>query len=702
VRPTDDQLRRFLAGRLPDAEAELVGRWVESDPSAASVLARLESADSLADALAEPSTRVAHRTPGLPPDHAAVAELPAGYRLLGELGRGGMGVVYRAVDEEIDREVAVKVLAAHLPRRSGIEARFRDEARITAQLQHPGIPPVYRVGGLPDGRPFLAMKLIKGDTLADLLRHAPAGVNRLGVFEAICQAVGYAHAHGVIHRDLKPANVMVGAFGEVQVMDWGLAKVLVSRECERPEPADPARPTEIKSLRDSDTRAGSVMGTPAFMAPEQAIGASDRLDRRTDVFGLGGVLCVLLTGHPPYSGSDTEAVRQLAARAMLDDCFARLDGCGAEPDLLALCKKCLSAEPENRPADGQAVATDVAALRAAADERARRAEIDREKAVVESREQRKRQRVLLWAAGAVAAVLLLGAAVSLWQMFRAMGAEGLATANEAAAERNAERARTERDAKDKALGETTVALNAKTVALAAEQESYTILRSGLDAMTADIVGESLAAQKTVSEAQKKFLASVLPLYQKLADKGGEDERSRLGVAEAATRVGMIEYRLGRSTEAIAALRQAREGFAALAAIHPDPGFRVNVASCHGNLAILFDRLGRRADAEAENRKSLDLYLSVVTEFPDAPCSGHNWPSPTRASVRCWRRTGIRPPRKRSTGVAWPFWIGWRPTSPARPPAVRSGACSTSTWAPPSSRRASWRPLRNSTAWAWVC
>src|SRR5262245_63094348 len=133
--------------------------------------------------------------------------------------------------------------------------RFADEARITAQLQHPAIPPVHEVGTLPDGRPFLAMKLIKGQTLDALLASRPEpSVERgrfVAVFEQLCQAVAYAHAHGVIHRDLKPSNVMVGAFGEVQVMDWGLAKVLGARPEERIDPEQKVT-TVVHSLRESD------------------------------------------------------------------------------------------------------------------------------------------------------------------------------------------------------------------------------------------------------------------------------------------------------------------------------------------------------------------------------------------------------------------------------------------------------------------
>jgi serine/threonine protein kinase len=205
------------------------------------------------------------------------------YILLEEIARGGMGVIYQATDTALRREVAVKLLQERFSPNSGVARRFADEAHITAQLQHPGIPPVHDVGTLPDGRPFLAMKLIKGQTLEALLQ-ARLGVTAerarfVAAFEQVCQAIAYAHAHDVIHRDLKPANVMVGAFGEVQVMDWGLAKVLGAQPDDTTDAATTTAGARVVSQRDSDgllTEAGSVLGTPAYMPPEQAVGRSVR------------------------------------------------------------------------------------------------------------------------------------------------------------------------------------------------------------------------------------------------------------------------------------------------------------------------------------------------------------------------------------------------------------------------------------------
>jgi tetratricopeptide (TPR) repeat protein len=360
---------------------------------------------------------------------------PTGFELLDIVGRGGMGVVHRALDFSLGREVAVKVLQDHFPANSEVAARFVEEARITGQLQHPGIPPVYQVGKFPDGRPFLAMKLVRGRTLEARLADGPFP-DPLPVFEAVAQAVGFAHSQGVIHRDLKPANVMVGTFGEVQVMDWGLAKVLG----ERPRVSGPSSDTRLAATRSGAlpdpalTEVGSAIGTPAYMPPEQANGHLDRVDRRSDVFGLGAVLCALLTGKPPFDGASAVSVRENAMRGNAGPALDRLDACGAPADVVALCKRCLALDPAERPADGDEVAKAVARIRAAADDRAKRAEQDKLAAEIRAAEQEKRRRVIRRAELAGALVLAIGAVGTSIGLLRANAARHDADAKRTEAE----------------------------------------------------------------------------------------------------------------------------------------------------------------------------------------------------------------------------------------------------------------------------
>jgi serine/threonine protein kinase len=225
------------------------------------------------------------------------------YRVIEELGRGGMGAVYLADDTVLGRKVALKVVATGVSDPAAAERMLR-EARIIARLEHPGIVPVHDAGALPDGRVFYAMKRVDGSRL-DALAPGMSLAERLRVFQRVCDAVAFAHAHGVVHRDLKPENVMLGAFGEVLVMDWGIARLL---EAAADDPS--ARPPGARG-----TAAGAVMGTPSYMAPEQAAGAA-AVGPAADVWALGGILHYLLTLHAPFEGESAEArVREGGAAA---------------------------------------------------------------------------------------------------------------------------------------------------------------------------------------------------------------------------------------------------------------------------------------------------------------------------------------------------------------------------------------------------
>ena len=378
-----------------------------SSPAATSepgALARL--AETLADVprvhlrddepFGDPGPVVRPSSAGMPDRSDRLARL----QLLGEVARGGMGAIIKGRDSDLGRDLAVKVLLEQHRENPDLIRRFVEEAQISGQLQHPGVVPVYELGTLADRRPYFAMKLVKGRTLAELLeeRAGPAEdrARLLGIFEQVCLTMAYAHVRGVIHRDLKPSNIMVGSFGEVQVMDWGLAKVLPRGGVADDQGAGLIRPeTVIRTGRAGTdaglSQAGSVMGTPAYMPPEQAGGDIDRLDERADVFALGAILCEVLTGQPAFTGRTVGEIHRKAARGDLADAFGRLDACGAEDELAGLARQCLACEPEDRPRNAGAVAGRLTAYLAGVQDRLRTAELARVEAQARAEEEAERR-----------------------------------------------------------------------------------------------------------------------------------------------------------------------------------------------------------------------------------------------------------------------------------------------------------------------
>ena len=270
------------------------------------------------------------------------------YTFVKELARGGMGTVYVAEDTELNREVAIKVLSTP-EMNDDLRRRMIREAQIIARLEHPGIVPVHDVGVLPDGRVFYAMKFVRGVRLDEYAANTSSIRERLRKFQAVCDAVAFAHAHGVIHRDLKPQNIMIGSFGEVLVLDWGVAKIL--RDDKNASEADtlmlPA-PDQPKS-NTIDTSQGTVIGTRQYMSPEQARGEVDRLDERSDIYSLGAVFYFLLTDQAPNDDKPravnpkvTKPAEAICLKAMARD---RANRYASAAELSAEVSRLLDAEP---------------------------------------------------------------------------------------------------------------------------------------------------------------------------------------------------------------------------------------------------------------------------------------------------------------------------------------------------------------------
>jgi tetratricopeptide (TPR) repeat protein len=447
---------------------------------------------------------------------------------------------------------------------------------------------------------------------------------------------------------------MVGAFGEVQVMDWGLAKVLsASRERQRPEqdPEATTAATLIKTARAGDlTQAGSVLGTPAYMPPEQAAGESDRVGPASDVFGLGALWCKLLTGEPPFTGADADEVRRNALRGRTEEALARLDRCGAEPEVVALCQRCLAVEPEDRPVDGNAVARRVAELRVAAEERARAAELSRARAEVQAAEQAKRRRVVQRAAGAVTAVLLLGLAgtgVGLWKADAARQAAEVAEqdANEKRLAAEAAEAK-EAEQRKKAEAETALANGVKAFLQrdvlqladpATQQREGAALKYDADVRLRDVVlraAEKIEGKfkdRPLVEAEIRFTLGYTlrgmgrpDLAAKQFERVREIRREQLGPDHPDTLYSMnglavTYYALGQHADALKlfeetlALWKARRG-----PDHPDTLKSMN------NLANSYEALGRHADALKLGEETLALQKARLgPDHPDTLYSMNN-------------------------------------------------------------------------------
>ena len=514
--------------------------------------------------------------------------------MLRPLAKGGLGEVFVARDEELRREVALKLIQEQFADDTDSRDRFLFEAEITGRLEHPGVIPVYGLGVDEKGRPYYAMRFIRGESLKESIArfHRADGPTRepgerslalrelLGRFINVCNTIAYAHGRGVLHRDLKPANVMLGDYGETLVVDWGLAKI-TGRPDGEPHAEDGTQNPEPRSGTNS-TKQGSWLGTPSFMSPEQAAGRIDLVGPASDVYSLGATLYNLLTGKSAFDGTDVTTVLSQVQEGTFPSPRSlepRID-----PALEAVCLKAMANKPENRYASCRALAEDVE--RWAADEPV---SAWREPFGRRVRRWGKQNRTMVTAAAVAlfASVVGLAAVLIVQTQAKADLSRSLSretSANTALAAANPELARS----KD------------------AVQARYDLAVEAVRTFHTGVSEDFLLKEDQFKELRDRLLNSASEFYGKLAALLGEesDQASRLALARANFEVAALTRLVGRTEEALAAHRKV---LAAREALASEPGSGDEVKADVGRSLVAIGRLleltGKTDEAEAAYREA---------------------------------------------------------------------------------------------------
>ncbi len=521
---------------------------------------------------------------------ARPSETKSRYTLSRLHGQGGLGRVWVARDNDLNREVALKELQTDRAANTDSQTRFLREAQITGQLEHPNIVPVYELGRRSaDGQPFYTMRLLRGRTLRHAIHdyHKRRGAGTadslelrrlLGAFVGICHALAYAHTRGVIHRDVKPSNVALGDFGEVVLLDWGLAKIA---HAEEPE-------TQTLGVGESawsdPTMAGRALGTPSYMAPEQAEGRLDQIGPRTDIYGLGASLFELLVGHPPHKGENTEATLDKIIKGQTPRARAADPTVPAALD--AICAKAMAKSPDDRFAKASDVADDI--NRWLDDEPV---SVYRDPPLERAARWARRHRT--WTRAAAAALVAISLVAS--------GATILvnhARTAEAAAK--------------------TTAQNALVAETAAKQEAtrhFKQARNTVDTFLVEI-GETLRLYPGMEDARVRVLQSAADEYERLAATRSDNVELRSEFARAAIRLGDVRGLLDKWDEALRAHRTAESLFDSIASsASGDSTVALDRANCRTKIGNALKELGRFAESEQSLRAALAELEVLVRERP---------------------------------------------------------------------------------------
>jgi serine/threonine protein kinase len=547
-----DPPRRALLDAIADAHLKLHGGDTERS------LAALDVNRSTRESLAEAGGPVveatmAHVGSGSDNDadrtstHVVGTSTSGGqrFRLLRPHAQGGLGSVFVALDCELHREVALKHILDHHADDPVSRQRFLVEAEITGGLEHPGIVPVYGLGTYADGRPYYAMRFIKGDSLKEAIErfHADGALKRdpgerslelrklLRRFLDVCNAIEYAHSRGVLHRDIKPGNIIVGRHGETLVIDWGLAKA--RGRADAPESSGERPLVPSSSSGSAETLPGSALGTPAYMSPEQAGGDLDHLGTRSDVYSLGATLYGLLTGRPPFEDRDVGAVLRAVQKGEFPP--PRKIDPAIDPALEAVCLKAMALKPEDRYETAKAVAEEVE--RWMADEPV---SAWREPWVRTLARWLSRHRAGVMAAGAAVLVALAGLGAILIVQARANDRLEAANADLAVANQRVNRVNADLQAANQQV-----------------QARYDLAVEAIRTFHTGVSEDFLLREEKFKDLRNRFLDSASEFYGRLGVMLGRqsDLASRRAVAQANFEVAGLTAQVGRKEAALAAHRR---------------------------------------------------------------------------------------------------------------------------------------------------